>query len=149
MNKKFLQNFLSDSQFGPRLVLLVVLLVVVFIQSKVADGQSKTLKKVKKQYALVQRIDEFEKALNIQLEPQIVVEQEPELPPKEMILRGMGGRYGVFKVIINDGVYGAGDMFDEYMILRITNRTVTMKNTETREITTLTLPEFLPQESSN
>jgi len=149
MNKKFFQNFLSDSQFGPRLVLLVVLLVVVFIQSKVADGQGKTLKKVKKQYALVQRIDEFEKALNIQAESEIVLEQEPELPPKEMILRGMGGRYGVFKVIINDDVYGAGDMFDEYMILRVTNRTVTMKNTETREITTLTLPEFLPQESSN
>jgi len=145
MNKKFFQNFVSDSQFGPRLALFIILVVVVFIQSKVAGGQDRILKKLKNKYALVQRIDEFEKALNIQSEPEIVLELELELPPKEMILRGMGGRYGVFKVIINDDVYGAGDMFDEYMILRVTNRTVTMKNTETREIKTLTLPEFLPQ----
>ena len=144
MENKFVRAILFDRQVRARGVKLIVGLAGLFILANIVGGQSRTLRQVKTNRALVQKIPSLEKAVR---DHTIVTQDLTTIGKVQLILQGATIQEGAPYALIDGVVYGEGDTIGNDLIEKIIMEPggggqVTLKNKETQEIKMLYVPQM-------
>jgi hypothetical protein len=143
MNSKYykiLRAFLVDPQLQVRGLVLLTLVVIFLFQAKAIGNQSKAIRQVNDQKALVAKIPAMEKTIQANT---IVTGHLNTVTKVAFNLEGTTIREGVPYALIDGVVYAEGDTIGNYKIETIIleqGGQVTLRDEKTQEIKVLYVP---------
>ena len=140
---KFFRAFVFDPSLKMWGLILIGLLGALFIQLRIVGGQLETLRQVKAERSLVQRIPSMEKTIR---DNTIVTAGGGHSPAKvELRLEGITIQEGSPYALIDGIVYGEGDFIGNYTVEKILMEPggggqASLKDKETQEMKILYVP---------
>jgi len=98
--------------------------------------QRKALKGLRDELVLVERIGEMEEKMRTRERLEAFQKEEEAVQDEFQSdkISGIAMRQGVPSVLINGTVYDEGSVFGEYIIVKITNKMITLVNQKTQAI---------------
>ncbi len=117
-------------------VILALLIAVLIAGSWYTGVQRKALKGLRDELVLVERIGEMEEKMRTRERLEAFQKEEEAVQDEFQSdkISGIAMRQGVPSVLINGTVYDEGSVFGEYIIVKITNKMITLVNQKTQAI---------------
>lgn len=136
LRNKIFRIFFIEPQFRMRAELFFIFFVIFMIQLGILYSQEKKLSTLRDQKLLVVRIGEMERVTSAK-NTRKAAQQAPR--GRQYNLTGTMINNGVPYAMIDDLVYGVGDVIGDFTVLSIANDTVLLENKATTQTMTLFL----------
>lgn len=136
MNNKFIRYAVVEPKWWVRIAVMVALIATIVVQNWYRNVQAKQISDAQKKVDLVAMIPAMEKELKTkaQLEAFRNEGNEQDAQARFSKISGIAMQGDRPSVLIDDTVYGEGDTFGEFVIIKITEEMITLENKKTNAI---------------
>ena len=140
MQNKFFRFFSLEPQFRFKAVIFLIFFIIIPVEFRVFQQKEHQLAKIKSEKALVMRIGEMERAIQVNTVHAQLSGKSSQVTVVKYNLTGTSITGDISYAIIDGLIYTEGDTIGEYTVMKIAKDSVTLESKSANKIKNLSWP---------